>query len=59
MFYKTKAINKGIDYVKVSDPIVPLTHKHIKQDLNSIVMTIDMHLTLPPDFIDTARKVLY
>jgi glycosyltransferase involved in cell wall biosynthesis len=40
-FHKTLALQTGIDFVK---------------DDNSIIMTLDMHLTLPPNFIDSIRK---
>ena len=40
-FSRSRGLQAGIDYVR---------------DNNSVVMTIDMHLTLPPNFIDAVRK---
>ena len=45
--------------MKFSHVVATLMYLYLiaPQDPNSIVMTIDMHLTLPPGFIEYIRRV--
>ena len=61
-FSRSGGLQAGIDYVTVSGDWgapnrVYFSAGSPSQDPNSIVMTIDMHLTLPPGFVEYTRRV--
>ena len=58
-FSRSGGLQAGIDYVTVSGgrEIAGTVVRLSPQDPDAIVMTIDMHLTLPPGFVEYTRRV--